>query len=188
MAPTEKLLSELPNAINEMQVKQAIITPTVAKLIQPEEVSAVEHLIVGGEPLTSDIVKKWAPSHKVQNVYGPTETSMVVTTKDVQPDDNPRNVGKPLSTVEAFIMNRECTDLMPYGAVGELCIAGPQLADGYVNNDEATNDAFTACERLGIKRMYKTGDLARWYPSKSDIYLCFNIRRALTFRLHRWRH
>ncbi|KAL9038443.1 MAG: hypothetical protein Q9180_003132 [Flavoplaca navasiana] len=119
MAPTEKLLSELPNVINEMQVKQAILTPTVAKLIQPE-VLALKHLILGGEPLTSDIVEKWAPSHKVQNVYGPTETSMVVTTKDVQPDDNPHNIGKPLDTVVAFIMNRECTDLMPYGAVGEL--------------------------------------------------------------------
>lgn len=173
MAPTEKLLSELPNAINEMRVKQAIITPTVAKLIEPEKVSGLEHLIVGGEPLTSDIVEKWAPLHKVQNVYGPTETSMVVTTKNVQPDDNPHNVGKPLGTVVAFIMNRDCTDLMPYGAVGELCVAGPQLADGYVNNDEATNDAFTACERLGIERMYKTGDLARWYPSKSDIHLFF---------------
>ena len=173
MAPTEKLLSELPNAINEMQVKQAIITPTVAKLVQPEEVPDVEHLIIGGEPLTSDIVEKWAPSHKLQNVYGPTETSMVVTTKDVQPDGNPHNVGKPLDNVVVFIMNRECTDLMPYGAVGELCIAGPQLADGYVNNDEATNDAFTTCERLGIERMYKTGDLARWYPGKSGVYTYF---------------
>ncbi|KAL8883751.1 MAG: hypothetical protein Q9215_008043 [Flavoplaca cf. flavocitrina] len=150
-APTERLLSELLNAINEMKVKQAIITPTVAKLIQPEEVSAVEHLIIGGEPLTSDIVKKWAPSHKLQNVYEPIETFMVVTTKDVQPDDNPHNVGKPLDTVVAFITNRQCTDLMPYGAVGELCVAGPQLADGYVNNAEATNDAFTAYERLGIE-------------------------------------
>ncbi|KAL8972019.1 MAG: hypothetical protein Q9183_000775, partial [Haloplaca sp. 2 TL-2023] len=151
MAPTEKILSELPSTINQMQVKQAIITPTVAKLVQPEEVPDVEHLIIGGEPLTSDIVEKWAPSHKLHNVYGPTETSMVVTTKNVQPDDNPHNVGKPLDSVVAFIMNRECTDLMPYGSVGELCIAGPQLADGYVNNHEATNDAFTKCERLGIE-------------------------------------
>ncbi|KAL8868726.1 MAG: hypothetical protein Q9198_008085 [Flavoplaca austrocitrina] len=184
MAPTEKLLSELPNAINEMKVKQAIITPTVAKLIQPEEVSSMEHLIIGGEPLTSDIVEKWAPSHKVQNVYGPTETSMVVTTKDVQPDDNPHNVGKPLGTVAAFIMNKECTDLMPYGAVGELCVAGPQLAEGYVNNDEATNDAFTACERLGIECMYKTGDLARWYPN-GDIECFGRVDNQVKIHGHR---
>ena len=167
MAPTEKLLSELPNVINQMDVKQAIITPTVAKLVQPEEVLGLEHLIVGGEPLTSDTVEKWTPSRKLHNVYGPTETSMVVTTKDVQANDNPHNVGKPFDSVVAVIMNRDGTDLVPYGAVGELCVAGPQLAEGYVNNDEATNAAFTSCERLGIDRMYKTGDLARWYPGKS---------------------
>lgn len=171
IAPTEKLLSELPATINKMDVKQAIITPTVAKLIQPEEVPGLEHLIVGGEPLTLDIAEKWARSRKIHNVYGPTETSMVVTTKDVRSDDNPHNVGKPFESVVAFIMNRDGTDLVPYGAVGELCVAGPQLAEGYVNNDTATNDAFMACERLGIERMYKTGDLARWYPSKSSLPL-----------------
>lgn len=48
MAPTEKLLSDLPGAINEMQVKQAIVTPTVAKLIEPREVAGMETLVVGG--------------------------------------------------------------------------------------------------------------------------------------------
>lgn len=54
------------------------------------------------------------------------------------------------------------SDLVPYGAIGELCVAGPQLSDGYVNNTEATNASFTGCERLGIEKMYRTGDLARW--------------------------
>lgn len=165
MAPTEKLLSDLAGTINKMNVKQAIVTPTVAKLIEPKEVPGLETLIVGGEQLTSDVVEKWAPSRTLLNVYGPTETSMVVSTKKVLPDDDPHNIGQPHPTTSIFIMNRDGTDLVPYGAIGELCISGPQLSKGYVNNDTATNASFSDCERLGINRMYKTGDLARWYPS-----------------------
>lgn len=167
MAPSEKLLSNLAATINDMDVNKAIITPTVAKLIKPEETPKLDTLIVGGEPLTSDVVQKWAPSRKLLNVYGPTETSMVVTTKGVSTDDNPHNIGKPFDTVAALIMNQDCTDLVPYGAIGELCVAGPQLSEGYVNNAQATSASFASCERLGINRMYRTGDLVRWLPGFS---------------------
>ena len=164
MAPSEKMLSDLAGTINDLDVKQAILTPTVAKLIKPEETPNLKTLIVGGEPLTSDVVEKWAPSRKLLNVYGPTETSMVVTTKGIDSKDNPHNVGQPFETVTALILNSDGTDLVPYGAIGELCIAGPQLSDGYVNNAQATEASFSSCERLGVSKMYKTGDLARWLP------------------------
>ncbi len=166
MAPTEKLLSNLSGAINKMNVKQAILTPTVAKLIEPKDVPGLETLIVGGESLTADVVEKWASSRKLLNVYGPTETSMVVTTKAIHTDDNPHNIGRPFKTSMVFIVNQDGTDLVPYGAIGELCVAGPQLSNGYINNKSATNASFMSFERLGIERMYKTGDLARWYPSE----------------------
>lgn len=166
MAPTEKLLSNLSGTINEMNAKQAILTPTVAKLIEPKDVPGLQTLIVGGEPLTADVVEKWASSRKLLNVYGPTETSMVVTTKCVHADDNPHNIGKPFKTSKVFILNRDGTDLAPYGAIGELCVAGPQLSDGYLKNPSATDASFTSSQRLGVDRMYKTGDLARWYPSE----------------------
>ncbi|KAI1053384.1 hypothetical protein LB505_013013 [Fusarium chuoi] len=77
MAPTDVLLSDIAGCINQMDVRQAIITPTVAKLLNPTDVPRFETLIVGGEPLTSDVIKTWAPHCKILNVYGPTETSMV---------------------------------------------------------------------------------------------------------------
>lgn len=45
---------------------------------------------------------------------------MVVTTKDVHLSDDPHNIGKPFDTTLAFIMNGDSTDLVPYGAIGEL--------------------------------------------------------------------
>ncbi|KZL85391.1 bacitracin synthase 3 [Colletotrichum incanum] len=169
MAPTETLLSDIVGCINRMNARQSIITPTVAKLFGPKEVPGFETLIVGGEPLTSDVVDVWGPHCKILNVYGPTETSMVVTTKDVEgssgtKDRRTGNIGAPFPTVMAFIVNPDGEGLVPYGAVGELCIAGPQVTEGYINRPDLTKAAYIESEQLGA-RVYRTGDLARWLPA-----------------------
>ncbi|CAG8059418.1 hypothetical protein PENNAL_c0003G08185 [Penicillium nalgiovense] len=163
MAPPDKMQSDLPGVINAMSARQAILTPTVAKLLDPSEVPSFETLIVGGEPLTSDVIARWSPGHRILNVYGPTETSMVITTKEVDPSGRPSNIGAPFPTVMAFILHPDGTTMVPYGSVGELCVAGPQVTDGYVNREDLTKAAFME-NTLGTDRMYRTGDLARWLP------------------------
>jgi non-ribosomal peptide synthetase component F len=143
--------------------RQAILTPTVAKLLDPSEVPSFETLIVGGEPLTSDVIARWSPGHPIINVYGPTETSMVITTKEVDPNGRPGNIDAPFPPVMAFILHPEGTTLVPHGSVGELCVGGPQVTDGYVNREGLTKAAFME-NVLGTDRMYRTGDLARWLP------------------------
>jgi amino acid adenylation domain-containing protein len=166
MAPTDVLLSDIAGCINRMDVHQAIITPTVAKLLNPADVPRFETLIVGGEPLTSDVIGTWAPHCNILNVYGPTETSMVVTTKGIESLSDSHvvgNIGAPFDTVMAFILDPNGETLQPYGAVGELCIAGPQVTDGYINRPELTTAAYVDSAQLGV-RIYRTGDLARWLP------------------------
>ncbi|KAJ3541872.1 hypothetical protein NM208_g4404 [Fusarium decemcellulare] len=168
MAPTETLLSDIVGCVNRMDARQAIITPTVAKLFNPSEVPRFETLIVGGEPLTSDVVETWGSHCKILNVYGPTETSMVVTTKHVESVSGPNdrrigNIGAPFPTVMAFIVDPNGETLQPYGAVGELCIAGPQVTDGYMNRPDLTDAAYIDSPVLNT-RIYRTGDLARWIP------------------------
>ncbi|RGP81351.1 non-ribosomal peptide synthetase [Fusarium longipes] len=168
MAPTDVLLSDMVGCINRMDARQSIITPTVAKLFSPSDVPRFETLIVGGEPLTLDVISKWAPHCKVLNVYGPTETSMVVCTKDVKWNPEPGaqragNIGAPFDTVMAFIVDPKGETLLPYGAVGELCIGGPQVTDGYMNRPDLTDSTFVHSNVLNT-RIYRTGDLARWLP------------------------
>ncbi|KAF6815312.1 bacitracin synthase 3 [Colletotrichum sojae] len=168
MAPTDVLLSDIAGCINRMDARQSIITPTVAKLFSPNDVPRFETLIVGGELLTSDVVDVWGPRCKILNVYGPTETSMVVTTKAVEwsPEQDSRrigNIGAPFPTVMAFIVHPDGEALQPYGAVGELCIGGPQVTDGYMNRPDLTGAAYIDSHVLGT-RIYRTGDLARWLP------------------------
>lgn len=168
MAPTDILLSDIAGCINRMDARQAIITPTVAKLFSPSDVPRFETLIVGGEPLTQDVINKWVPHCKILNVYGPTETSMVVCTKNVESNSGndgqcAGNIGAPFDTVLAFILDPHSEALQPYGAVGELCIGGPQVTDGYMNRPDLTASAFTHNPVLG-GRIYRTGDLVRWMP------------------------
>jgi len=63
---------------------------------------------------------------------------------------------------------------VPRGAVGELCIAGPGLATGYLNDIEKTQCAFTPppawCAGLG-DRIYHSGDLARQLPSGDYVFV-----------------
>lgn len=148
MGPTDKVQSDLPGAIQTMAARQSILTPTVAQLLNPEDVPSLKTLIVGGEPLTKVVIEKWLPYSRILNVYGPTETSMVVSTKAVTTAERPNNIGAPFPTVMAFILQPEGLDLVPYGAPGELCIAGPQVTDGYLARGELTDSVFLRNEVL----------------------------------------
>lgn len=163
-APMDKLLSDLAGCMSRMHVRQAAITPTVAGLIQPSEVPSLETLILAGEQLPQPVVDTWRPAVRVLNSYGPTETAMIVFSKEVQLDGSPStNIGRPYPTVMAFVLDPDGDALRPYGAVGELCIAGPQLSYGYLGREDLTAAAFMHNETLGL-RVYRTGDLARWLP------------------------
>lgn len=164
MAPMDKLLSDLAGCMTRMHVRQTAITPTVASLVQPSEVPSLETLILAGEQVPQTVVDTWRPAVRLLNSYGPTETAMIVFSKEIQADSGPStNIGRPYPTVMAFVLDPDGDALRPYGAVGELCIAGPQLSYGYLNRPDLTAGAFMHNEKLGL-RVYRTGDLARWLP------------------------
>ncbi|KAF2809259.1 acetyl-CoA synthetase-like protein [Mytilinidion resinicola] len=153
MAPMERLMFDITSCINVMRVQKALLMPTVANLFGPEQVPTFEKLLSGGEPLT----------HSILNLYGPTETSILVTAKSVREGSRVTNIGAPFPTVMAFIVDPDGEELRPYGASGELCIAGPQVTAGYMNRDDLTAVAFRDSIALEV-RIYRTGDLARWLP------------------------
>ena len=165
MAPTYRLLDDLPGVINEMCVDHAFLTPTVARLLNPNAVPTLKSLTVGGEQITQDVVDKWAHRVQLRNGYGPTECSVLVTMKDILPSTLPRNIGSPLPSVNAFILETNGTRLAPYGAIGELCFSGPQISEGYFKRPDLTDTAFQGTDHIpNVDRFYRSGDLARWLP------------------------
>ena len=54
---------------------------------------------------------------------------------------------------------------MPVGALGELLIAGPHVADGYLNRPDKTQEAFIDnMFEAESGKIYRTGDIVRYRP------------------------
>ncbi|KAK4865062.1 hypothetical protein LT330_001685 [Penicillium expansum] len=164
ITPSDRLLGDLAGAINEMDVNHVFLTPTVARLLDPKDVPGLESMTVGGEQLTRDVIETWAPVLTLRNGYGPTEASVLVTMKEVTVDTTGGNIGRPLASVGAVILEANGTQPLPYGAVGEICFWGPQLADGYFKKPELTAEAFIETNLSGGRRLYRSGDLGRYLP------------------------
>jgi amino acid adenylation domain-containing protein len=129
---------------------------------------SVRHIIVAGEQLViSDHLKQYLKNNRVylHNHYGPTETH-VVTAYTIDPDGEIPNVppiGKPISNTEIYILD-ENRNPQPIGVVGELYISGENVGRGYHKKKKLTERSFMFNPFVEGKRMYKTGDLARWLP------------------------
>lgn len=117
-----------------------------------------------GEPLPESIAREWAaatPNGVVENIYGPTEATVVVTRQRVTDPlvvTESRNIvalGKAFDTMDVAIFDAEQA-VVADGEAGEIAISGPQLAAGYLNAPEQTADRF---RDVRGKRWYLTGDL-----------------------------
>jgi amino acid adenylation domain-containing protein/thioester reductase-like protein len=99
---------------------------------------------------------------KAVNVYGPAEcyiaTTTTTTTKNYTADIT---IGRPIANTQIYILDKNLNPL-PIGAAGELCISGDGVGRGYLNRPELTAEKFVPNPFIEGKRMYKTGDLARW--------------------------
>lgn len=162
LAPQEVIVANMVDIINSRGVTHLSATPTLASLLHPDEVPDLEVLIVGGEPLTPNIPELWGRRLSVLSGYGPSETAILVTSKLVSGKANLRNIGRSLKNVTALVLDPETLEPVPFGEVGELCIAGPQVARGYLKRPQATATVFHT--RSDGSRLYQTGDLARWLP------------------------
>ena len=107
---------------------------------------------------------------KLVNLYGPTEATVEVTYYDCKPSDTVIPIGKPIDNTELYILNNN-NQLQPIGVPGELHIAGVNLARGYYNKNELTSEKFIPNPFEAGKRIYKTGDLARWLPDGNIEFL-----------------
>ncbi|MFC4355493.1 class I adenylate-forming enzyme family protein [Chryseomicrobium palamuruense] len=112
----------------------------------------------GAAPMPYELVKKVKelyPNVSVQNLYGQTENSPAATTlKDHFALDKIGSVGEMLPKTEVQVVD-EFGESLPTGQVGEIVVKGPQLMNGYLKNEEATNQAIQ-------NGWLYTGDLGRF--------------------------
>ncbi|KAI3222123.1 hypothetical protein DTO012A7_8989 [Penicillium roqueforti] len=170
----------LGHTIREMQVNWALLTPSVARILNPQHVSTLETLVLGGEGMTKDDVRRWSSHVRLMNAYGPSECSVIAAAQPspqyLSQDES--NIGYPAGCVAWVAHPNKPEKLVPVGAVGELLIDGPIVGRGYVNRPEAMAAAFVPypiwlsnirASRKGV--LYRTGDLVRRLVDGSIQYM-----------------
>ncbi len=120
-----------------------------------------------GEPLSTGLANDFAealPGATLVNLYGTSEFwdatwHLAGTGDDYQSGGVP--LGRPLEGMSVYVLDGDL-QLLPTGAVGELYIAGPSLARGYLGRPDLTAERFVPSPFDDGARLYRTGDLVRW--------------------------
>lgn len=133
-----------------------------------------------GEKLTKETACKLYerfPESKIINTYGPTESTVAVTSVEIDrkilQEKELLPIGKPKAGTDLFIKD------------GEILIAGDTLAKGYYNNPQKTAESFIEIEDItGQKiRAYKTGDKGYF---DGEYFYCTG-RKDFQIKLHGYR-
>ncbi|MGW8871157.1 amino acid adenylation domain-containing protein, partial [Streptomyces sp. NPDC055768] len=162
----------LPAVLGGRRLGFLKVTPSHLPLLEalPEECAPTGQLMVGGEALSWDAVQRWRASYPdvdVVNHYGPTEGTVgsahyVIGVGEGDGSVGSVPIGRSFATTRTFVLDRFLEPVAP-GVVGELYVAGMQLARGYHQRPGLTGERFVACPYGGPgERMYRTGDLVRW--------------------------
>ena len=149
------------------------LTPSHARVLAEQigcerATHATALLILGGEPLSGSDLRAWrdgAPHVRVVNEYGPTETVVGCVAHHVneEVDEGSIPIGRPIANTRVYVVDRFGAPV-GIGVVGELHVAGPQVARGYLGRPDLTAERFVpdAISGRAGERLYRTGDLARW--------------------------
>lgn len=125
----------------------------------------LRRLISGGEALPAGLWERLArtPWLAVFNCYGPTECTVNTTVQKVDEQAERPNIGTEVHGACLFVADAK-RRLVPYGAIGELYIAGAGLGPGYLNQPELTAERFVQAPwgpGGRLIRVYRTGDRVR---------------------------
>ncbi|TQV94144.1 nonribosomal peptide synthase [Cordyceps javanica] len=173
------MLASLHQVIKHSEITHFGSVPSVlTKMgLKHSDVPTVRVITTGGEQASSELLDMWsspagptaADDHgraTLFNFYGPTEVTIGCLGHAVNHNSNSRNLGLPLHGLEALLICHTSEGdavLAMRGQPGELCIAGPQVAIGYLDRPDETAKSFCTIHlpNWGEKRVYRTGDMMR---------------------------
>ncbi len=155
----ENHLAALPPGARVACELREVITAGEQLRIEPKIVRFFQHI----------------PGCRLHNHYGPTETHVVTAlTLAEDPAEWPRlpTIGRPIANARVYLLDAHGRPV-PQGVVGELYLAGPVVARGYLKRPDLSAERFLPDPfRADLDaRMYRTGDLGRWLPEGEIEYL-----------------
>jgi amino acid adenylation domain-containing protein len=164
--------------IGEQRVTVAQFVPSMLELYLAATRGSIDERLrfvaVGGERLSTTLVQRFferfGADVELRNLYGPTEACINATSWRCTGGEGVVPVGRPVANTQVEVLDAALRRA-PIGAVGELCIAGVQLARGYLDRPELTAERFIEDPSRPGRRLYRTGDRARWRNDGTLEYL-----------------
>ncbi|GAA5935836.1 uncharacterized protein JCM15063_001820 [Sporobolomyces koalae] len=197
------LFSDLAGSILRLDCTLVDLTPTISSLLfehydaQPREGETakqawqragfrIKQVNTGGEKVEKVVRERWRERGvRVVIDYGPTETTVgVVSNQSLEPTpSNGLPIGRPTGLTRIHILSTSSLTPLPLGCIGEICVTGEQVTQGYVRkqlNDGVFFDLDDIqASSLGIdsdrkeeRRLYRTGDLGRWLADEEGNIEC----------------
>ncbi len=180
-APTQAQSIALGRFIAEQRITVWFSTPSVVALVRRQgelqhgQYPRLRHVFFAGEALPLELTQDTAaaaPNAIVENIYGPTELTLTCTWYRYDAARTPGEcengfvpMGTPNQGLSALVVDEGLHEVRR-GEVGELLVAGPQVALGYWNDPRKTLNAFVVPP--GRRELYyRTGDLVR-RPRSAD--------------------
>ncbi|WP_084204416.1 amino acid adenylation domain-containing protein [Leisingera daeponensis] len=174
-------ISRLRRTIRENNVNVLLCTAAIFNVIvdtAPDTFETLSTVMTGGEALSPRHVRAAAAAHanlRIVNVYGPTEATTFSTFFDVSglaPNSASVPIGVAVNNRSVFIAGPDLVPV-PNGQVGEICVAGPGIALGYIGRPDLTAERFALLTRPEgqLEPVYRTGDLGR-YDAQGAIEFC----------------
>lgn len=117
-------------------------------------------ILCGGEALERGLADKLVVrATSLWNMYGPTEATVWVSCQKISTEGQAITIGKPFQNTQFYVLSEQL-DIQPRGVVGELYIGGQNVAPGYLNNADLTDERFVK-NPFGKGKLYRTGDQVR---------------------------
>ena len=147
-------------------------TPSKFKFLMsdPENIDFIKNMKIislAGEPFTTDLykqIKEIATHAKIFNMYGPTETTIGSTLKEIASGTQKVTIGTPISNTFTVVLDKDLNPVPRY-VPGVLYIGGDGVSIGYKNRDDLTNERYINFNGI---RVYNSGDLAKVIPVDSS--------------------
>ena len=167
----EQEIPRIAELIRERRITHMLALPSLYAMIvdtaAPGAIESLRTVIVAGESCPPELVAAHGerlPGTKLYNEYGPTEGTVWSTVYDTSRPFQRAQVpiGRPVPGAHVYVVDSG-GELAPIGAAGELWVAGPGVAEGYLGRPELTAAKFVQPAFLGAQgRCYCTGDRVRF--------------------------
>ncbi len=157
----------LIRCLEELEITVVTLPPSVLAVLPTTQLPHLKSLILAGETPSLDVVKRWSSNRELFNAYGPTEATVCATIGKWDPNQLPHrlSIGRPIANTQVYILDRHLQPV-PVGITGEMYLGGVGIARCYHKKEDLTTQTFIPhpFAESSSKKLYKTGDLARYLP------------------------